>query len=65
MVREHADKVLSDADADDGGGSLVALCGGAATTAARQCAASCLHADAAFRPSAFRNQFPHELSVLQ
>ena len=55
--------MLEHADADDGGGIIVAVCGGAATAAA--CAASGLHADAAFMLFAFRNHFPHELPVLQ
>ena len=62
-MREHADKMLEHADADDGGGIIVAVCGSAATAAA--CADSGLHIDAAFRPSDFRNHFPHELPVLQ
>lgn len=56
-MREHADKIIKDADADDGN-SIVVVHGRGAATAA--CAAMCQQADATFRPSAFRSHFPRE-----
>ena len=63
MVREHADQMMANADGYDDRGSIVVVWSSSAAVA--ECAATCLFADAAFRPSAFRNKFPHELSALQ
>ena len=60
-VMEKADEMLATA----AGGDDCIVVVRASIAAVAECTATCLFADASFRPSAFRNNFPHEFYVLQ
>lgn len=60
-VAEQADQML----ATSAGGDDCIVVVRASIAAVAECTATCLYADASFRPSAFRNNFPHEFYVLQ
>ena len=60
-VMEQANQML----ATSAGGDDCIVVVRASIAAVAECTATCLYADASFRPSAFRNNFPHEFYVLQ
>ena len=61
-VAEQADQMLATSAGGDDDCIVVVW---ASIAAVAECTATCLYADASFRPSAFRNNFPHEFYVLQ